>query len=36
MFKQSIHDGWQQEKPDNWLRRPDPDWRTLPSVMEAR
>ena len=24
MFKQSIQDGWQQEKPDNWLRRPDP------------
>jgi len=24
MFKQSIRDGWQQEKPDNWLRRPDP------------
>jgi glycogen phosphorylase len=24
MFKQSIHNGWQQERPDNWLRRPDP------------
>src|ERR1700731_1210387 len=24
MFKQTIRDGWQQEKPDNWLRRPDP------------
>jgi len=24
MFKQAIQDGWQQEKPDNWLRRPDP------------
>jgi starch phosphorylase len=24
MFKQSIRDGWQQEQPDNWLRRPDP------------
>ena len=24
MFKQSIKDGWQQEGPDNWLRRPDP------------
>ncbi len=24
MFKQSIRDGWQQELPDNWLRRPDP------------
>jgi starch phosphorylase len=24
MFKQTIRDGWQQEQPDNWLRRPDP------------
>ena len=24
IFKQSIRDGWQQEKPDNWLRSPDP------------
>ena len=24
MFKQAIKDGWQQEQPDNWLRRPDP------------
>ena len=24
IFKQSIEDGWQQEAPDNWLRRPDP------------
>jgi starch phosphorylase len=24
MFKQSIHNGWQEEQPDNWLRRPDP------------
>jgi starch phosphorylase len=24
MFKQKIHDGWQQEVPDNWLRHPDP------------
>src|SRR6266403_2609988 len=24
MFKQSIRDGWQQEQPDNWLRRQDP------------
>ena len=24
IFKQSIRDGWQQEQPDNWLRRPDP------------
>src|SRR5262249_7791182 len=24
MFKQTIKDGWQEEQPDNWLRRPDP------------
>jgi starch phosphorylase len=24
IFKQSIEGGWQQEQPDNWLRRPDP------------
>src|SRR6202008_3023196 len=24
IFKQSVQDGWQLEKPDNWLRRPDP------------
>ncbi len=24
IFKQAIVDGWQQEQPDNWLRRPDP------------
>src|SRR6266404_9821287 len=24
MFRQSFKDGWQQERPDNWLRRPDP------------
>src|SRR5260370_10522522 len=24
MFKQTIREGWQQETPDNWLRRPDP------------
>lgn len=24
MFKQSIRDGWQLERPDNWLQRPDP------------
>src|SRR5215470_10433181 len=24
IFKQTIEDGWQQELPDNWLRRPDP------------
>jgi glycogen phosphorylase len=24
IFKQEICDGWQNERPDNWLRRPDP------------
>src|SRR6516164_3323889 len=24
IFKQTIHDGFQVEQPDNWLRRPDP------------
>ena len=24
MFQQSIEDGWQRERPDNWLRRHDP------------
>src|SRR5258706_10762399 len=24
IFKQTIRNGWQQEMPDNWLRRPDP------------
>jgi starch phosphorylase len=24
IFRQTIKDGWQHEKPDNWLRRPDP------------
>ena len=24
MFRQAIRDGWQQEQPDDWLRRPDP------------
>src|SRR6202008_2991236 len=24
MFRQSLEHGWQQERPDNWLRRPDP------------
>ena len=28
MFEQSIKDGWQQERPDHWLRRPDP-WQIL-------
>src|SRR5216117_2426251 len=24
IFKQTMSNGWQQEQPDNWLRRPDP------------
>ena len=24
MFRQTIRDGWQLERPDNWLRHPDP------------
>jgi glycogen phosphorylase len=28
MFKQAIEDGWQEERPDHWLRRPDP-WEVL-------
>jgi starch phosphorylase len=24
IFKQCIRNGWQEERPDNWLRRPDP------------
>jgi starch phosphorylase len=28
MFKQSIKDGWQQERGDHWLRRPDP-WQVV-------
>jgi starch phosphorylase len=24
IFKQAIRNGWQEEQPDNWLRRPDP------------
>lgn len=28
IFKQILKDGWQQERPDNWLRNPDP-WEVL-------
>ena len=28
MFKQTIEDGWQRERPDHWLRRHDP-WEVL-------
>ncbi len=33
IFKQSIVDGWQRERPDNWLRRQDP-WEVA-SLHEA-
>src|SRR6266536_3120851 len=28
IFRQTIREGWQQEKPDHWLRHPDP-WEVL-------
>jgi len=28
IFKQCIRNGWQEERPDNWLRRPDP-WEVI-------
>ena len=28
MFRQSIKNGWQEERPDNWLRYPDP-WQVV-------
>jgi starch phosphorylase len=28
IFKQAIRDGWQDEQPDRWLRRPDP-WEVI-------
>ena len=33
IFKQTIKDGWQNEQPDNWLRRPDPWEVTRPRDM---
>jgi glycogen phosphorylase len=37
IFKQEIQDGWQNEKPDNWLRRPDP-WEVvrLDHIVEVK
>jgi glycogen phosphorylase len=37
MFRQSIRDGWQLERPDHWLRRPDP-WQVLRlhDIVEVR
>ncbi|MFL6414791.1 MAG: glycogen/starch/alpha-glucan phosphorylase, partial [Bryobacteraceae bacterium] len=28
IFKQNLRDGWQEERPDNWLRHPDP-WEVI-------
>ncbi|HWB84969.1 MAG TPA: glycogen/starch/alpha-glucan phosphorylase [Bryobacteraceae bacterium] len=33
IFKQSIRNGWQEEQPDNWLRRQDPWEVTRPNEM---
>src|SRR5258705_3039201 len=37
MFKQSIKDGWQQERPDHWLRYSDP-WQVVrpPDSVEVK
>ena len=37
IFKQDIRDGWQNERPDNWLRRPDP-WEVvrLDHIVEVK
>jgi starch phosphorylase len=37
IFKQSIQNGWQNEQPDNWLRRPDP-WEVvrLDHIVEVK
>jgi starch phosphorylase len=37
IFKQAIENGWQNEKPDNWLRRPDP-WEVvrLDHIVEVK
>jgi glycogen phosphorylase len=37
IFKQAIQNGWQNEKPDNWLRRPDP-WEVarLDHIVEVK
>jgi starch phosphorylase len=33
IFRQKIRDGWQEERPDNWLRHPDP-WE-IPRANES-
>jgi glycogen phosphorylase len=35
MFRQSIEDGWQRERPDHWLRRHDP-WEILRRTKQWR
>lgn len=37
IFKQTIQDGWQVERPDNWLRNPDP-WEVerLQDIVEVK
>jgi starch phosphorylase len=37
IFRQSIRNGWQNEQPDNWLRRPDP-WEVvrLDHIVEVK
>ena len=37
MFKQSIEDGWQKERPDNWIRMGDP-WEVVrpPEMVEVK
>ena len=37
IFKQAIENGWQNEQPDNWLRRPDP-WEVvrLDHIVEVK
>ena len=37
IFKQTIENGWQHERPDNWLRRPDPwEVRRLREKVEVK
>jgi starch phosphorylase len=35
MFKQSMRNGWQEERPDNWLRRQDP-WEVVRPDEEVK